>query len=117
MVCLAFNVERFIFLGCGNIDDRVLGLPSGQPLLQKLHQLCLLIISDDQVDGRILQELFSSRLGIAARSHHKGLRIFCLGPVEHLAGFFIRHIGDGAGVDDINVSLFLKVHDLVAGSL
>ena len=74
----------------------------------------LILIANDQVHGCVLHEFPGSSLRITAGCHHNCRRIHFPGPVQHLAGFAIRNIGDGAGIDYINVRTFIKRDDLIA---
>ena len=86
-----------------------------EPALQHRGNVPLLMIPEDDVDGKIILQLLPCCLGIAARRHDHRLRIHGPGAVQHLAGFPVRDIRHGAGIDHIDVRRLLKGTDRVSG--
>ena len=83
-------------------------------LFQNFHDLCLLIISEDQVNRVVFFEFFCVCLCIASGSYHDRIRVhfFCL--VQHLSGFTVCNIRNRTGIDQIYVRSFRKRYDLIS---
>ena len=79
----------------------------------QLQQILLTVISDHNIRSPIFLRLRSRRLHIAACRRHNSVRVLPPGPVDHLPGFPVCHIGDRTGIDHIEVRLFMKRHDLI----
>ena len=67
-------------------------------------------ISDKNINTFILFQLLLLSFHIAAGGNDDGLRIPLLGLMNHLPGFSVRNIGDGTGINQVNVRLLRKVH-------
>ena len=100
--------------GLSDVDNIRELFPGCKILLQAFHQVLLPVISDDDIHGVILREGLPRRLHIAPGCHHGRLRVQFLCPVQHLSGLLVRNIRHGAGIDDIDIRLLRKVHDLIA---
>ena len=82
-------------------------LPIG---LNQLNYPAFSGISDKNIDTLILFQLLLLSFHIAASGNDDGLRIPLLGLMNHLPGFSVRNIGDGAGINQVNVRLLREVH-------
>ena len=76
----------------------------------------LAVIAHDDIHRLVLQQRFSGRLRVAACGDHDRFRIHRLRPVEHLARFPVRDIGDRTGIDHINIGPFRKRNRFIAAA-
>ena len=86
-----------------------------QKLVQKLRDPRLVIVADGQIDGGIGSDPLGIGLHIAAHRDDDRLGIALFGLVDHLAALSVGNVGDRTGVDHIDVRLFFKGHNTVAG--
>ena len=84
-----------------------------QKVFQNIHKIFLLIISDDQINRRILFEFFPSRLHITAAGHDNRIGIHLFRFVQHLPRFPVRNVRHGTRIDNVNIRSRCKRHDLV----
>ena len=92
-------------------------IPLPEKVLQHRHQILLFVIPYDNIYSQILGKGLLCCLDIASRRHDHRLGIHLPGSVKHLAGFAFRNIGDGTGIDYIDICHLLKGHDLIACGL
>ena len=85
-----------------------------QILFQDLYQVLLPVIPDHNVYRRVRRMKSLLGLHIASCRDHHCRRIHFPGTVQHLPGLPVRNVGHGAGIDDINIRLLLKRHDLIS---
>ena len=108
------HMQGFVLIGVGDVDHIGHVLPAtAEKFIQNVRQACLLVISHYDIHRGVLFQRVGGHLHVAARCHHNGIRVHFLGPVQHLAGFAVRDIGHGAGVDNIYVRLLVKGDDLI----
>ena len=84
-----------------------------QKVFQNIHKIFLLIISDDQINRRILFEFFPSRLHITAAGHDNRIGIHLFRFVQHLPRFPVRNVRHGTRINNVNIRSRCKRHDLV----
>ena len=83
-----------------------------QPLPGDGNQPVLVGIGDDQIDAQGFGFLAVQR-GIATAEHHFGAGIFPRRLAQQVAGFADGILGDGAGVEDQQVGLFMSAGQTV----
>ena len=81
---------------------------------QNLYNVLLLIISQDQVYGVIFVQLSFVCLYITSGCNNNGIRIHLFRLMEHLSGFTVCNIGNCTCIYQINISSWLKRHDLIS---
>ena len=84
-----------------------------QIFLQNPDHVFLPVIPDGQVNAGVPKRFLLARLHIAAHGHHQRPGIQCSGPVQHLPALAVRNICHRAGVDNIDIGLFLKGDHIV----
>ena len=81
--------------------------------LENPDKILFVIISEHNIDARI--HFFSIlRLDITSGSHNHRIRVHLPGAMKHLAGFPVRNIGHGTGVDHIDIRSLPKGNDLIS---
>ena len=88
--------------------------PAFQIALHDLRNAGLPVVPDAQIHQRVLLQTLSVGFHIAADGNHQCLRIEMLRPVQHLPALPVRNTGHTAGVDQIQVGLFLKGNHLIS---
>ena len=81
--------------------------------LQNVYDILFAVIANSQVYAVVHFNLFSSGLHITAHSHHNGMRVLLLGPVQHLSALPVGNIGYCTGIYDINVRSLIKWYNIV----
>ena len=71
-----------------------------QQLFHQLGQAAAFLHAHDEVGGLQLFDLRRRPLGVAAADRQQGFRLLLGEAADQVAGLFVRHLGDGAGVDD-----------------
>ena len=108
------DLQLLIFPHLPDIHCMQASLPCCLILFQNFQQIFLPVIADNQIHRRVLLQLLSLFLGIAAhRSHYcPGVQLLC--PVQHLPGFPVRDIRHCAGVDNIQIRSRFKGNDFIS---
>ena len=97
-------------VGLDNIDYRLFVLR----LTDVVNHAQLVLVADDQVHPLDFRDLLRAHLRIAANHRSVGLWVLANKLPDGLATLGIGQIGDRTGVDDAQIRLFPKGHDLIA---
>ena len=82
--------------------------------VEQLDQAVIILVADDDIDFRQLCRILRKRLCHAAGQYENGVGMLAAQLMQALARFAVRLGGHGAGVDDIDIGVFLAVNNGIA---
>jgi len=84
---------------------------------QEVPNRGLFPVSQDQAYSLYLADLFRIDLGVATRDHDEGRWVEAMGPPDELSGLEVRPVGDGAGIDDVDIGRLRERDELKSAPL
>ena len=86
-------------------------------MIDNIEEVIFLVISDDVVDFWDFKELLWVSLSVAACDEDEGMGVSAFKLADEVSGFGIAFIGDGTGINDIDIGVLFMGDDLVSGFL
>lgn len=77
--------------------------------LDILDNLVFLVATEDECDARDFGDAGGLELGVAARHDDEGMRVVAQAAADHLSAFLVGLLGDGTGIDDVDVGLLVEI--------